>query len=186
MPSVFPGMDPFIEADEWEDFHVNMIVGIQAALTPSLRPDYVVRSERRVFVEHPFDNPQLIRPDLTVVRPAGRRSSRRSTSSSTAVLEPVECTLPGPIEVREKYLVIRKLHSAEVVTVIEVLSPSNKRVGGEGRGEYLAKREEVLQSRTNLVELDLLRGGARLPTLEPLPEGDYYAFVCRAGRRLHA
>ncbi len=177
MPSVFPGMDPFIEADEWEDFHARLITGISDALVPSLRPDYLVRTERRVFVEHPFDNSQLIRPDLTVVRPAGRRSPRRGTAASaTAVLEPVECTLPGPIEVREKYLVIRKLHSAEVVTVIEVLSPSNKRTGGEG----------VLQSRTNLVELDLLRGGARLPTMEPLPVGDYYAFVCRAGRRLHA
>lgn len=135
MPSVFPGMDPFIEGDEWEDFHANIIVGISDALVPFLRPNYLVRIERRVY------------------------------------REPVGCTLPGPVEVREKYLVIRKLHSAEVVTVIEVLSPSNKRAGSEGREEYLAKREEVLQSRTNLVELDLLRGGARLPTLEPPPEG---------------
>ena len=186
MPSVFPGMDPFIEADEWEDFHSRLITGISDALVPNLRPDYLVRTERRVYVEHPFDDPQLIRPDLTVVRPPGRRSVRRATESATAVLEPIECTLPGPVEVREKYLVIRKLHSSEVVTVIEVLSPSNKRVRGEGRDEYLAKREEVLQSRTNLVELDLLRGGARLPTTGPLPEGDYYAFVCRVGRRMRA
>src|SRR5438093_4225285 len=164
MPSVFPGMDPFIEGDEWDDFHSRLITGISDALVPSLRPDYLVRTERRVYVEHPFDNPELIRPDLTVVRPPGRRSPRRGTmASATAVLEPVECTLPAPIEVREKYLVIRKLRSSEVVTVIEVLSPSNKRAGSEGREEYLAKRDEVLQSRTNLVELDLLRGGARLP-----------------------
>ncbi|MFM9965587.1 MAG: DUF4058 family protein [Planctomycetaceae bacterium] len=186
MPSVFPGMDPFIEADEWEDFHGNMIGGIQAALIPSLRPDYLVRTERRVFVEHPFDDPQLIRPDLSIARPPGRRTGRHTAASATAVLEPVECTLAGPIEVQEKYLVIRKLKSAEVVTVIEVLSPSNKRAGSEGREEYLAKRDEVLQSRTNLVELDLLRGGSRLPTLGPPPSGDYYAFVCRAKRRLRA
>ena len=43
-----------------------------------------------------------------------------------------------------------------------------------------------MNGRTNLVELDLLRGGARLPTLETLPEGDYYAFVGRVKRRLHA
>ena len=41
-------------------------------------------------------------------------------------------------------------------------SPANKRPGGDGR-EYLRKREEVLQSRSHLVELDLLRDGARLP-----------------------
>jgi len=80
----------------------------------------------------------------------------------------------------ENYLVIRHLGSGEVVTVIELLSPSNKCTGSEGRKAYLAKREEILSSRTNLVELDLLRGGARLPTVQPLPPGDYFAFVCRS------
>src|SRR5262249_7709995 len=47
-------------------------------------------------------------------------------------------------------------------------------------------REEVLLSATHLVELDLLRGGERLPTLEALPPGDYYAFVCRGQRRFQA
>ncbi len=187
MPCVFPGMDPFIEGYEWEDFHSRLITAISDALVPDLRPDYLVRTERRVYVEHPFDDPQLIRPDLTVVRHARRRTARRSgTASATAVLEPVECTFPGPIEVREKYLVIRKMNSSEVVTVIEILSPANKREGSEGREAYLLKRDEILQSKTNLVELDLLRGGSRLPTIESLPEGDYYAFVCRAKRRLHA
>lgn len=187
MPSIFPGMDPFIEGDAWEDFHTNLIVGVEAALIPSLRPDYRVRAEKRVYVEHPYEDESLIRPDLTIVRPAGRRSGRRGRgASATATLEPIECTLPGPVEVEEKYLVIRRLDSPEVVTVIEVLSPGNKREGGEGREAYLAKREEVLQSKTSLVELDLLRGGARLPTLDPLPFGDYYAFVCRAIRRRHA
>src|SRR5438093_11295437 len=75
MPSVFPGMDPFIEGDEWDDFQSRLITGISDALVPSLRPDYFVRTERRVYVEHPFDNPQLIRPDLTVVRPRGATKS---------------------------------------------------------------------------------------------------------------
>ena len=47
----------------------------------------------------------------------------------------------------------------EVVTVLETLSPANKRPGGDGRREYLKKREEVLQSPSHLVEIDLLRGG---------------------------
>lgn len=187
MPSLFPGMDPFLEGDEWESFHTSFIVGIEAALVPELRPDYVVRAERRVYVEHPYENESVIKPDLTIVRPSRRTAARRSRSvSAVATLEPVECTLPGPVEVHEKYLVIRRLNSLEVVTVIEVLSPGNKREGGEGREEYLAKREEVLQSKTSLVEIDLLRGGSRLPTLEPLPPGDYYSFVCRSRRRRHA
>jgi len=73
-----------------------------------------------------------------------------------------------------------------VVTVIETLSPGNKRTGGDGRREYLRKREEVLGSDTHLVELDLLRGGQRLPMLVPLPAGDYYAIVSRGYRRPRA
>src|SRR5207244_2356124 len=47
----------------------------------------------------------------------------------------------------------------------------------------LEKRDELLQSSSHLVELDLLRGGERLPTVEPLPAGDHYAFVSRAPAR---
>jgi hypothetical protein len=95
--------------------------------------------------------------------------------------QPVECLLPGPLEHRETYLVIRELPSMEVVTVIETLSPSNKRASTDGREQYLEKREEILRSRTNLVELDLLRGGKRLPVIA-LPPGDYYALVRRGQR----
>jgi len=67
-----------------------------------------------------------------------------------------------------------------------VLSPDNKRAGSDGHREYLSKREAVLQSTAHLIELDLLRGGRRLPTIEPLPPADYYAFVCRAQHRPRA
>ena len=182
MPSVFSGMDPFIEGYEWEDFHVNMISEIQALLVPHLRPEYVVRTERRIYVEHAIDNPQLIRPDLTILRGC-EQVSNATTATHVTLLEPVERTLPKPQRIEEKYLVIRRLNSPEVITVIELLSPSNKRAKSQGRKEYLSKREEILQSKTHLVELDLLRGGERLPTVEPLPDGDYYALVCRAQRR---
>ncbi len=184
MPSVFPGMDPFIEGDDWEDFHSRLITVIADAVMPEVRPDYSVRTERRVYVEHPLDEPVLIRPDIAILRdPAFGRETSQLQQSTVAVLDPVERTLPGPFTVEEKYLVVRRLDTSEVVTVIEILSPSNKRPGAEGRKTYLTKREEILQSRTNLVEIDLLRGGDRLPTLEPLPNSDYFAFVCRAKRR---
>ncbi len=88
-----------------------------------------------------------------------------------------------PEERRETYLVVRLRESMEVVTVLECLSPGNKRAGGDGRREYLDKREAVLQSQAHIVELDLLRGGARLPTVTPLPPADYYAIVSRRQRR---
>ena len=65
--------------------------------------------------------------------------------------------------------------------MIEVLSPWNK-TPGDGQTEYLVKRANVLRTPAHLVELDLLRGGQRLPTREPLKPADYYAFVCRKER----
>jgi len=37
MPSPFPGMDPFIEGQLWDDFHHAFIEGIRAALMPKVR-----------------------------------------------------------------------------------------------------------------------------------------------------
>ena len=187
MPSFFPGMDPFIEGYEWEDFHSRFMTSLADAIVPAVRPDYLVRTERRIYVEHQDYEavPRQIRPDITIVREAAEGRRRKSQGqSAVATVEPVERSLPGPFEVQEKYLVIRQLNSAEVVTVIELLSPSNKRTGSEGREVYLSKRQEIIESPTSLVELDLLRGGERLPTVEPLPAGDYYAFVRRSLRRM--
>jgi hypothetical protein len=64
MPCPFPGMDPFIERQEWTDFHAKFITVISEVLTPSLRHRYVVRVERRIYVGH-------------AVEDVGRRSSPR-------------------------------------------------------------------------------------------------------------
>ena len=90
----------------------------------------------------------------------------------------------------EEYLMLTQRHlqiihqaTERVVTVLELLSPANKTPGQEGgQGEYLKKRTEFLMSGCNLMELDLLRGGRRLPMSKPLPPGDYFALVGRAHR----
>jgi hypothetical protein len=63
-------------------------------------------------------------------------------------------------EFREPYLdIYAKPGNERLVTTIEVLSPTNKTLGSEGRTLYLQKQREVLGSKVNLVEIDLLRGG---------------------------
>ena len=47
---------------------------------------------------------------------------------------------------------------SRVITIIEVLSPSNKKPG-DGRIQYLRKQEDCLHSRVNLIEIDLVRTG---------------------------
>lgn len=58
-----------------------------------------------------------------------------------------------------------RLPDEHIVTVIEVLSPTNKEEG-EGRRQYLRKQREILESDTHFVEIDLLAQG--LPTLAVL------------------
>lgn len=185
MPSRFPGMDPFIEGQDWEDFHVAFIVGLKDALMPRVRPRYVVRAERRIYLEHRLDDEgEQIRPDVAILDPGASAARLPSPARGQAIAPtPVLLHLPIPEEHRETLLIIRLRESMEVVTVLEVLSPTNKRRRSDGRREYLAKREAVLRSPTHLVEIDLLRGGERLPTIESLPEGDYFAFVSRGTRR---
>jgi hypothetical protein len=183
MPSPFPGMDPYIEGQLWEDFHVAFYTEVRSALVPQLQPRYVAVIERRVYLEHTPDPETLvIIPDVTVAKE--RYSLARPESAGVAVLtEPVRVPLRMPERIREAYLEICLRATHEVVTVIEVLSPGNKRVGSDGQREYLAKREAVLLSSVHLVELDLLRGGERVPMAAPTPPADYYALVSREQRR---
>lgn len=184
----FPGMDPFLEGQLWEDFHTEFITAIRANLAGTLMPGYVVKIENRVYIERAVDETVgVIRPDAYVAEGAPREvhvsRSARAPGQAGSTLPPVVLTLPMPEHVEEPLLTIRDRRSGEVITVIELLSPGNKRRGSDGRREYMEKREAVLRSGTHLVELDLLRGGVRLPTIEPLPAGDYYAYVARANRR---
>ena len=67
-----------------------------------------------------------------------------------------------------------------LVTSIEVLSPSNKRPGTPGHELYLRKRQSLLLGDANLVEIDLLRGGSRMPMLDRWPDSPYTVLVARA------
>jgi len=177
-------MDPFIEDQEWEDFHSTFNTVIRESLAPGIEPKYIVRVERRVYIEHGLEAEDQVRwADVSVLW-SGSDAPVAVASPATVntSLVPVECLLPDPQERRETYLVIRELPSMEIVTVIETLSPANKRASSDGREQYLAKRQEILQSRTNLVVLDLLRGGKRLPVVG-MPPGDYFAIVSRGHRR---
>ena len=73
----------------------------------------------------------------------------------------------------------------QVVTAIETLSPVNKR-NGEGRITYLKKRQSILGSLTNLVEIDLLRSWEAMTVLNNSIKSDYLVLVTRSARRLFA
>ena len=95
-------------------------------------------------------------------------------------------SLPRPKAVvrSRRWLSVQDNASRRVVTVVELLSPTDKRAG-VARDKYQVKRDKLLRSGTHLVEIDLLRGGVRMPT-RGLPPCDYYCAVSRRPDRPRA
>ena len=180
MLSPFPGMDPYLEiSGDWRDFHSRFLNGCAEALAERLPTNYVARIEEQFQVsEYPRDTEQQqvavaqIRPECTAAAPA----------TAIATLEPEVIPLVTTIieEVKERWIEIRRRPDRTPVTIIELLSPTNKY--GHGYDEYLYKRVSLIARTIHLVELDLLIGGHRLPMGRPL-RGDYHALVSRTEQR---
>jgi hypothetical protein len=137
--------------------------------------------EERVYISDEQDpGRRAIVPDVAIqVASDGARYGM----SDTAVAEPVVATTMIEEEMREARIVIVDGVGRQVVTVVEVLSPTNKIVGSRGRANYESKRLEVMQSPAHLVEIDLLRDGEPIYTGERLPPHDYLVHVSKRGQR---
>jgi Protein of unknown function (DUF4058) len=185
MPSPFPGMDPFLESQgRWRDLHASLITYSRDALNEVLSENYVAQIDEQIRLVSPDAVVGVLYPDVLVGRePRARSAPFDAPHGSALTLEPFTVPLlKGDLEeVRDTWIEIRNLPGLELVTVIEVLSPTNKT--GAGRVEYLDKRDGYIDRPVNLVELDLLLGGRRLPMKRPMPPGDFYALVARAERR---
>jgi hypothetical protein len=173
---IFPGMDPYLEDSRlWTGVHSSLITYIRDALQRTLPPRYVAAVEERVYLEGPERG---VRPDVTV-----RRVWRGGEGSAFAVAESdsmVEVWAPAE-PAREGYVTILDLMTGQrIVTVIEVVSPSNK-YRGPGRDSYLAKQQQVLASDAHLVEIDPLRHGEHvlcIPEYKARERGHYDLLVC--------
>ncbi len=186
MPLPFPGMNPYLEnPDLWPEVHHLLISLLAETLNPQLLPIYRVAIEKRVYQLSSEDALLIGIPDVAIA--AAKPSAPRSdpVTLATPTTQPVAVMLPMPIEVQEGYLEVREVATQTVVTVIEVLSPANKRPG-RGREAYLQKRDLVLGSHTHLVELDLLRSGVAMPMAGAGAASDYRIVVSRQERRPHA
>lgn len=183
MPSPFPGMNRYLENESyWQDFHQTFIPTARGTLSKQVSPNYFVRIEQYLFVhELPAEERRSSgRPDLFVkdVRPAGA-----SPGKSAAAEAPAYTYLPAAAvdQERHSYLSVRDREGHEAVTIIELLSPSNKNYGAD-RTDYLTKRREFFNAGLHVVEIDLLRGGPRLPFGE-VPPCEYLVAVSRAEER---
>ena len=186
MPSPFPGMDPFIEwAGFWSDLHHELIEILRYRLLQALPATYDARINTMVqLVKHVPTDPPAVAGDVMVVRfPAGAGNGRAASSSATAataVMAPiVRLPVPAPAyeEIKQTWIEIVTPQDENVVTLIEVLSPTNKE--GDGLRRFDRKRRATTRRGTNWVEIDLLLAGRRISYGPDQPTGDYYAHVIR-------
>jgi hypothetical protein len=152
-------MDPYLE-EHWRDVHHRFLTYACDELQPRLPSDLRARLEERVFVESEFGDGRGIYPDVRVIERPGRGGAVALASDIQAA-EPLiihaesEPATEGFIEI------IDVGTGNRVVTVIELLSDSNK-LPGEGQDQYRKKQREYLQGGVSLVEIDLLRSGQRV------------------------
>jgi hypothetical protein len=180
--SPFPGIDPYVEGQKlWQDFHSRFLTALSGAISERLPEPYVARIDERLsLVEQPGAEVGSFRPDVAVVREGPGNAPQRPEPAAPTGVVPVTIPLRFLDEYRETSLEIWHSPDRRLVTVVELLSPTNQ--GGAGRREYLAKRNALIRQEINLVELDFLVSGRRLPMEQPLPPGDYYALVARGER----
>jgi hypothetical protein len=184
MPSPFPGMNPYLEQDDvWHDFHERFLPALAEWLTPQVVPNYIVKVDEHVYVHELPERARRLagRADVSV----GRSPAPGAGGPSAGILEaPAHVRLPIHDIERVNFLEVRDRHSRELIAIVELLSPSNKRAGPD-REQYLAKRESLLASQAHLVEIDLLRGGRPMP-VDDRPACSYSVLVSRVEDRPHA
>lgn len=179
MDTPFPGMDPYLEHPVlWPAVHARLVVALADQLGPRLRPRYVASVEERVFIESP--NERI--PDVWVQEASSRRRlspDRSGLSIASPLVVEVE-----QLEIREHYItILDRYRDLGVVTVIELVSPSNK-AGGPGRDSYLSKQKELRSSECHTIEIDLLRRGTHVMSVpeshvKPARPFDYLVCVNR-------
>ncbi len=185
MKSPFPGMDPYLEGYIWPDVHNELASAIRQLLAPRLAPKYVARiNPYTVDDVTPESEVGITYPDVAVLskknmlqEPTVAYERATGSISSPDVVIPSIAAVPVRISVVE----IRDVAKNRLITVIEILSPVNKKK--PGLDAYREKRMDLHRAGVHLVEIDLLRRGAR-PFVHPMmPKAHYIVTLMRAGSR---
>ena len=184
MRNPFPGMDPWLELS-WRDVHARLIVYSADQLQRQLPAPLVARAEESVSVDIEEEFVGTVRPDVAVTERGWEADAGGVAvlEAPAAVTQPLLLRVPEP-EVDRRVEIIDPSSGGRVVTAIEVLSPSNK-LAGAARLAYQSKQRDYLAAGVNLAEIDLVRKGQWVFSVDEtaLPERHrttYMACVFRA------
>jgi hypothetical protein len=155
-------IDPRVEQRGlWWSFHRHLIIEIFEQLRDTLGNTYLVDLETQVLLVPRFTGTaRSVSPDVevTVLSPTGEQARQADLEPTPALLEVDEA-----LDEFEQYTIqIRRRDrpdpadpfGSEVVSVIEVVSPSNKGLTGTAdRRKFLAKRRDYLASSVSYEEV---------------------------------
>lgn len=184
MPSPFPGMNPYLEQSyDWNEFHNNLVSRMQEYLSKRVGPKYFVKSEQRLYLHElsAEERRYIGRNDVGIGLRGEISPQEVRTSGVLTLTAPLQLQLPAVEFEKQLFLEIRDLRNRHLITVIEVLSPSNKTPGAD-REAYIEKRKQYFTGPVSFVEINLLRGG-KAPSPPQIPDCDYYALVIQANLR---
>ncbi len=156
--NALPGMNPYLEC-RWSDTHTRLITYIGDALSEQLPLELTVVAEESVSIDAPHEMSISLRADVAVVENGDIRVPQTILSatdqpSTLTIAEPEILRLPGA----HRWLEIRDTHN-RLITVIEILSPSNKtRSGAE---QFSHRQDCLIRDGVNVLDIDLLRSGVR-------------------------
>jgi hypothetical protein len=150
-------MDPYLEM-HWRDVHASLVIYIRDALQDQLPRELRARVEERVVLETPEGLGNWLFPDVRVVENPSRPAPGSAAATHKDAAQPLIVDAEREPVTETFIQIIDTASGNRVVTVVEVLSPTNK-LPGEDRDAYLRKQRELCRSDTNLVEIDLVRQG---------------------------
>jgi hypothetical protein len=161
MQSPFPGMDPYLEM-HWLDVHGALIAETRRLLNRSLPQGLVARMEERVAIDGDDGRELRVGPDVFVYNPAAGPWDQPS-GGAMVIDAPFKLVVDLQPVIQRYIRIINQ--DGQLITVIEFVSPSNKR--GDGLDAFQTKRSELLGAGVHVVEIDLVRAGDWRMLLQP-------------------
>jgi len=182
MKNPFPGMNPYLEGSIYHDLHQTLIIETRKLLQAQIRPKYVARVEKYTVQDAENESDLgIMYSDIEVFQQIERFEEPVLTyrSINEVVTDPptISLDLPTPSTYQIARLKIFDTEERRLVTVIEVLSPVNKRKSG--LKTYLEKRDKLVAAGVNVLEIDLLRQGTRTVEHPATKTTDYLIVLTR-------
>jgi hypothetical protein len=172
-------MDPFLER-HWQPVHKRLAVVAADLLNEVLPGDLIADIEERTEIVPAGDAGGGWRqPDAYVAEPAGGADSSGAVATVDA---PVVADIVHE-PATQRFVQVFQPGDARLVTVIEFVSPANKRE--PGLSDFRQKRADLLNAGVHVVEIDLTRAGnwqrllGEVRVHDPLALQTTYRACCR-------